>query len=90
MPLGQVCSLVIPLCYRDPAKARSQHGSHKWEADRMKDTYPPRLSVAELHQEMNAYLDARRRASKAPATVETDKTKILGFLRWLETGEINE
>ena len=55
----------------------------------MKDTYPQRLSVAELHQEMNAYLDARR-ANKAPGTVKVDKTKISGFLRWLETGKLSE
>ena len=35
----------------------------------------PRLSVAELRQEMNAYFDARHRASKAPGTIKTDKAR---------------
>ena len=39
---------------------------------------------------MNAYLDARRRAGKAPGTVKTDKAKISAFLQWLETGEVSE
>jgi hypothetical protein len=50
----------------------------------------PRLSAAELRQEMNAYLDARHRAGKAPGTVNTDKAKISAFLQWLESGEISE
>lgn len=56
----------------------------------MKHAYPPRLTVAELRQEMNAYLDARRRAGNAPGTVNTGKTKISAFLQWLKTGELSE
>ena len=48
------------------------------------------LSVAELRQEIGVYLDARRRDDKALGTINMDNTKISQFLRWLETGALNE
>ena len=56
----------------------------------MKHDYPTRLSVAELQQELDAYLEYRRtggadRPVEEP-TITADRTHISQFLHWLETG----
>jgi hypothetical protein len=54
----------------------------------MKYEYPARLSVAELRQELDAYLEYRRtggadRKVEEP-TITADRTHIGQFLGWLE------
>jgi hypothetical protein len=44
------------------------------------------LPSGELRQELDAYLDARQRAEKAPTTIDLDKRKVLYFLDWLDSG----
>ncbi len=51
----------------------------------MKHEYPARLSVAELRQELDAYLEYRCGRVGA-LTVDADKSHIGQFLDWLETG----
>ncbi len=56
----------------------------------MKHDYPPRLSVDEMRQELDAYLEYRRtggadRKVEEP-TITADRTHISQFLDWLETG----
>jgi hypothetical protein len=59
--------------------------------------YPPRVSVAELRQELDAYLKYRRsggadRPVDEPTvdepTIVADRIHISQFLRWLETGRV--
>jgi hypothetical protein len=52
----------------------------------VKHTYPVRLSTDELRQELEAYLEARQRAEKAPVTIDLDRRKVLYFLGWLDSG----
>lgn len=54
----------------------------------MKNTYPVRFSTDELRQELDAYLDARRQAEKAPGTLDLDRRKVLYFLDWLDSGHL--
>jgi hypothetical protein len=60
----------------------------------MQGTYPPRLSVAELRQELDAYLGYRQTGGadrKVDAsTISADKTHIRQFLGWLETGRAGQ
>jgi hypothetical protein len=51
----------------------------------MKHHYPPRLSAAELHQELDAYLEYRRPRVDGQ-TIAADKSHISQFISWLETG----
>jgi hypothetical protein len=51
----------------------------------MHGDYPPRLSVAELRQEFEAYQEYRRGRVEEP-TIIADRTHIGQFLGWLETG----
>lgn len=51
----------------------------------MKGTYPARLSVAELRQELAAYLEYRRGRVKA-GTLNMDRIMVRQFLDWLELG----
>ena len=46
--------------------------------------YPPRVSVEELRLELDVYLREREAHGHPPATVQTDKTKAVSFLNWLE------
>jgi hypothetical protein len=57
--------------------------------------YPPRLSTAELREELAAYLAERaqqiQRRSGQPtsaAALDLDKRKVAYFLHWLDTGEL--
>jgi hypothetical protein len=56
----------------------------------MKYEYPPRLSVEELRQELDAYLEYRRTGGAdrpvSEGTIKQDGDKIGQFLGWLETG----
>jgi hypothetical protein len=56
----------------------------------VKHQYPRRLSVAELRQEFEAYLEYRRTGGAdrkvAEPTITADRTHIGQFLDWLETG----
>jgi hypothetical protein len=56
----------------------------------MKHDYSPRLSAAELRQELDAYLEYRRTGgADRPVdgqTIAADKSHIGQFIRWLETG----
>ena len=52
----------------------------------MKHTYPVRLSTDEMRQELDAYLDARQHAEKAPGTIDLDRRKVLYFLDGLDSG----
>jgi hypothetical protein len=56
----------------------------------MKYEYPQRLSVQELRQELDAYLEYRRTGGKDrpvdEQTVNADRSHIGQFLGWLETG----
>jgi hypothetical protein len=52
---------------------------------RMKHEYPVRLSVDELRQELEAYLEYRRGRVEEP-TIGMDRSHIGQFLGWLETG----
>lgn len=54
----------------------------------MQHTYPMRLSTDELRQELDAYLDARQYADKAPGTIDLDRRKVLYFLDWLDNGQL--
>ena len=56
----------------------------------MQGTYPPRLSVAELRTELDAYARYRQTGGLdrpvAQSTIKQDQDKIRQFLGWLETG----
>jgi len=56
----------------------------------MKNKYPPRLSVSELREELDAYLHYRRTGGPdlkvGEPTIAADRTHIGQFLDWLETG----
>lgn len=56
----------------------------------MKHDYPPRLSAAELRQELDAYLEYRRTGGAdrpvGEPTITADRTHIGQFIGWLETG----
>jgi hypothetical protein len=54
----------------------------------VKHTYSVRLSTDELRRELDAYLEARQHAEKAPGTIGLDRRKVLYFLDWLDTGEL--
>lgn len=51
----------------------------------VKNDYPVRLSVDELRQELEAYLEYRR-GKVEPPTVDADRSHIGQFLDWLTTG----
>ena len=53
----------------------------------MKNKYPPRLSVSELREELDAYLHYRRTGGPdlkvGEPTIAADRTHIGQFLDWL-------
>jgi len=47
-----------------------------------------RFSTDELREKLAVYAEDRRRAGRAPDTVDLDRRKVEYFLHWLDTGEL--